>query len=610
MPTILQRVETYIADESQITLEQREAIRSPARLTIVRACPGSGKTRAFAARFAWDVANVSSARCGVAALSFTNVAQEEVRTRVRALDIPDGHPHFVGTIDSFLLRYVVRRFGGGLVNLDRFSHPVSDRDYSIQGDSFQYGDGKQFDRLSSFRIGLDENGKVRVEHLSKDYKLVAAPELYKTGVIDAKKAAWQIGELTYSDVVAIAWWLLRKKAIAKIVAGRFPHILVDEFQDTSGMREHCLRLLFESSRFERGFVVGDPDQCIMEFAGARAELFKDFEEMDGAKTFEFTSCFRFHPRIAAVTVALRSSTAIAVDGRRAVTDRAETVLLTHPFTVQPKDGSVAAITAKFAEVCCERKIAAEEGIVLTWNDADVQRLSGLQKKRLPLTALAVSHVMGAIRSRAAGKMLDAFLRIERLLAQLTFGVARPPRQLELQTRGLELRRWRATVMRVLDETVRRVEGESVEGWGSRVRNSFEAAVKYVTGQTEKLGHKFRMQVDGKKKVLTAAVSEYLPEPSDIATSGVSNIHQVKGQEFPAVCVYVPADRKGTPLADPILMSAPQAPDSQSARRILYVGATRAHDLLVFAIPAAWLPALENSERGKAFLQAFDRKITL
>ena len=121
MRSMLERVEAYIADPTEITDEQRAAIKSDARLTIVRACPGSGKTRAFSARFAWDVATSKSARHGVAAMSFTNVAQEEVRRRVREMQVPDGHPHFVGTIDSFLLRYVVRRFGAKLVNLKRFS---------------------------------------------------------------------------------------------------------------------------------------------------------------------------------------------------------------------------------------------------------------------------------------------------------------------------------------------------------------------------------------------------------------------------------------------------------------------------------------------------------
>ena len=105
-----QRVERYIADQGEISDEQRRAIVSDARLTLVRACPGSGKTRAFAARFAWEVATAQDRRAGVAAISFTNVAQEEVRRRVRALQIADGYPHLVGTIDAFLLRFVVRRF--------------------------------------------------------------------------------------------------------------------------------------------------------------------------------------------------------------------------------------------------------------------------------------------------------------------------------------------------------------------------------------------------------------------------------------------------------------------------------------------------------------------
>jgi DNA helicase-2/ATP-dependent DNA helicase PcrA len=526
---------------------------------------------------------------------------------VRALQVADGYPHFVGTIDAFLLRFVVRRFAGGLVNLRRFAYPVPDRDYAIQREPCSLND-QRVDRLATFRICADGSGKKQVEHISKDRKLVIVGEPFAEAVINAKKKAWRVGEVTHSDVIAVAWNVLRSKEIAGIVAGRFPRILVDEFQDTTGIRERCLRHIFQSERFARAFVVGDPDQCIMDFAGASPDLFDTFQAITtDQKTYAFTRCHRFGSRIAEVTAHLRDSR-IAVEGTRPESQGTSTVLLTHDFTQRPKDGTVATVAAAFANLCTERDIPASHGVVLAWNDSDVQRLGGTQRKRMPLSASSYGQVMGAIRARSEGKILDAFNRTERLLSQLAFNRGRPPTLDELEAMPLSLRGWRSKVMRTLRDLIAEVEGETVEEWATRVKLVFEQQVAELAGTYTKLGNRFRKEVEGSKNVFTHPATDYLPGTHAVATSRVSNVHQVKGQEFHAVCVYVPADRKGAQPAEAVLLTTdPPAADTMSARRVLYVGSTRAQHLLVVAIPSVWIPELERHKHGRNFLAGFDRR---
>jgi hypothetical protein len=385
--------------------------------------------------------------------------------------------------------------------------------------------------------------------------------------------------------------------------------LVDEFQDTTGVRERCLRLILESDRFARAFVVGDPDQCIMEFAGASPDLFETFQAITpNHMPCAFTRCHRFGNRIATVTAPLRESR-IAVEGIRPESERTGTVLLTHDFTQRPKDGAVAAVGAAFASMCIERKIPVSEGMVVAWNESDVQRLGGMQRKRMPLSSPAYGQVMGALRARSEGKILDAFLRTERLLSQLAFNRGRPPTVDELKAIPLGWREWRSKVMRTLDELSAEVDGETVEAWATRVKVIFERQAAALTGTHEKLGTRFRKKVEGSKNVLTLPATDYLPSTDAAATSRVSKVHQVKGQEFPAVCVYVPADRRDVHPADAILLTTePPSADTMSARRVLYVGMTRAQDLLVVAVPNAWIPELEKYEQGRAFLAGFDRRV--
>ena len=75
---------------------------------VIRAGPGSGKTRVFVEALRRQLEGWTSMRSGIAALSFTNVAHEVVTERLGGA--PPA-PHFIGTIDSFLLS----RFGGEAV---------------------------------------------------------------------------------------------------------------------------------------------------------------------------------------------------------------------------------------------------------------------------------------------------------------------------------------------------------------------------------------------------------------------------------------------------------------------------------------------------------------
>ena len=90
------------------TDEQTAVLGSTDRITLVQAGPGSGKTKVFAEIVDRRLRGWTDRVGGVAALSFTNVARNEIADRVCAATIA---PHFVGTLDAFFLRYVIGPFG-------------------------------------------------------------------------------------------------------------------------------------------------------------------------------------------------------------------------------------------------------------------------------------------------------------------------------------------------------------------------------------------------------------------------------------------------------------------------------------------------------------------
>lgn len=96
------------ARRSQAQLQQQQALRAPAP-AFIRACPGAGKTRVLVDRHC--LTPPGPRRAGRALLSFTNVAADELRERCSG-SRPDltAFPHYIGTFDSFLWRYLVRPF--------------------------------------------------------------------------------------------------------------------------------------------------------------------------------------------------------------------------------------------------------------------------------------------------------------------------------------------------------------------------------------------------------------------------------------------------------------------------------------------------------------------
>ncbi len=98
--------------DDDLSDEQKEIVLADHRIKVVRASPGSGKTRLFVATLQRGVEKWRTPKSGIAALSYTNVARNEISKRIGL--VPP--PHLVSTIDSFILRFIVRPFAH-LVNV-------------------------------------------------------------------------------------------------------------------------------------------------------------------------------------------------------------------------------------------------------------------------------------------------------------------------------------------------------------------------------------------------------------------------------------------------------------------------------------------------------------
>ena len=256
---------------------QREAVTAPDRPTLVLAGAGSGKTRVLVHRIAWVIRVEGVAAQHVLSVTFTNKAAAEMRDRVEALLGMPTRNLWIGTFHGLshrLLRIHWREAG------------------LTQG--FQIMDSDDQHRLVRRMVRaleLDENVWVPKEiqwfiNAQKDEGL-RPKDLRDEGnagrrqMIDLyaryEQACAAASLIDFGELLIRSLELLRDNAdLARQYQQRFQHLLVDEFQDTNAIQYRWLRVLAGPSG--KPFVVGDDDQSIYRWRGARVENLYRFQQ--------------------------------------------------------------------------------------------------------------------------------------------------------------------------------------------------------------------------------------------------------------------------------------------------------------------------------------------
>ncbi len=271
---------------------QREAVTAPAGPVLVVAGAGSGKTRVLVHRIAWliEVENVSP--FGILAVTFTNKAAAEMRSRIEALlGIPvdnlwvgtfhglahrllrrhwreAGLPQGFQILDSEDQLRLIRRILKGL-ELDEASWVPREIQWFING---QKDEGRRPDQL---RDEGDGNRRQLI-HLYRVYQ----DSCERSGLVDFAELLLRARELWQNH-----------PELLDTYRRRFQHILVDEFQDTNAIQYEWLRLLAGDTGIP--FAVGDDDQSIYRWRGARTEHLNRFrQDFPGARLVKLEQNYR------------------------------------------------------------------------------------------------------------------------------------------------------------------------------------------------------------------------------------------------------------------------------------------------------------------------------
>ena len=256
---------------------QRQAVTAAAAPTLVIAGAGSGKTRVLVHRAAWliDVEGVSPQ--ALLAVTFTNKAAAEMRGRVESLlNIPVRHL-WIGTFHGLAHRMLRRHWREA--DLPQ-NFQIIDSDDQLRLikrllKNMEIDDTLYVPREIQYFINGEKDEGRRPKHLNDEGD---PNRRQKIALYQAYEEVCQRGGLVdFAELLLRAHELWRDNAeLLAHYQRRFSHLLVDEFQDTNAIQYAWLRLLAGKTGIP--FVVGDDDQSIYRWRGARVEHIQRFQK--------------------------------------------------------------------------------------------------------------------------------------------------------------------------------------------------------------------------------------------------------------------------------------------------------------------------------------------
>jgi DNA helicase II / ATP-dependent DNA helicase PcrA len=286
---------------------QREAVSAPVGPMLVLAGAGSGKTRVLTHRIAWVIEAERASPHSVLAVTFTNKAAAEMRARIENLLGIPGAAMWVGTFHGIAHRLLRLHW----------------REAKLP-QSFQILDSEDQLRLIKKLVkaqNLDEARWIPREiqwFINSNKDEGQRPGMLKSGddptrrqliklYVDYEAQCQRNGVVDFAELLLRAYELWRDNPdLLRHYRNRFRHVLVDEFQDTNAIQYNWTRLLVGDAGAP--FVVGDDDQSIYRWRGARVENLQQFtKDFPTAKLYRLEQNYRSTGNILAAANALISN---------------------------------------------------------------------------------------------------------------------------------------------------------------------------------------------------------------------------------------------------------------------------------------------------------------
>ncbi|WP_055470032.1 ATP-dependent helicase [Streptomyces ardesiacus] len=284
----MQVSDTLLTELDNLHPKQRTAVLHDGNV-VLRAGPGSGKTRTLVARIAYVLQTQISAFRGVACITYTNAAAEEIRQRVLSSGVRAEGRITCSTVHAFCLNEILRAF----------AH-LTDQPTLQAGQVLNTGATEALLQSCFDRVGIGEvlaqhrmpqNTRIRRalacdEPLdSFDPREVQAARLYEEQLLLR-------GEIDFEAMVTRAVRTVREhEPVRDLLRARFPHLVVDEYQDLGGVLHELVTALRDLAGITV-FAVGDTDQSVYGFTGADAKYLTELAARPDFRDLELEVNYR------------------------------------------------------------------------------------------------------------------------------------------------------------------------------------------------------------------------------------------------------------------------------------------------------------------------------
>lgn len=296
---------------NELNERQLEAVTTTEGYVRIIAGAGTGKTRALTYRYAYLVNELGISTSNILCVTFTNKAAREMSKRIRQM-IGDSDTGYICTFHGFCVKML--REDIHTINFPK-NFMVMDAEDTDEILKTVYENSHIQSRTYTFDMARDYISymKSQMQHIAyladisndkllSDYE--SADEVKDKVFLGYLYEQKKVYGLDYDDLITIALHILQTDEEKRVKwQERMMYVMVDEFQDVSANQYMLAEIL---SGYHRNlFIVGDPDQTIYTWRGARIEYILDFDkEHEDTRTIFLDMNYRSTPDILAVSNSL------------------------------------------------------------------------------------------------------------------------------------------------------------------------------------------------------------------------------------------------------------------------------------------------------------------
>lgn len=259
---------------------QREAILHKDGPMLVLAGPGSGKTLVITQRTKYLIEQYGINPANILVITFTKAAAAEMKERFCRLMKGKNVPVTFGTFHAVFFSILKHAYHYRAENIVREEQRIQCMREIIAKHRLEYEDEMEFISSVLGEIGLVKNSGIAIANY---YSKNCPEEMFRRIYSEYHEYLYNHRLIDFEDMLVYTYELLKERAdILSAWQNKYQYILIDEFQDINQIQFEVVKLL--AGECKNLFVVGDDDQSIYRFRGAKPEIMLRFsQDIAGAK---------------------------------------------------------------------------------------------------------------------------------------------------------------------------------------------------------------------------------------------------------------------------------------------------------------------------------------